>query len=304
MTHFATNSLVLVALTVLHLEDPRPLTINQVMDGLKKSATTIRNLSVTTKYVRLQKQFLPVEKPVRLQLETKSIVDNSGRAWYECWGEQAGIGQRPNEVTISSGRWQGAYDGEVARSLDAGSDGVFHWGWIDKQLVWFTINPLEFTTHYMGQPVSEILRTRNATVAGHAEWEGRPVAIVETQPVLGKDGVRRKYRFWVDHARNYVVVKRASLSQFGDEQPLQEFDRIESGAHKEVQAGIWLPIRVKYESVKVTKDQAPEELHYSFEGQNSNWRVNSELPADTFRLVFPDDVVVTDRRTPKPGPEK
>jgi len=289
--------LTLLLTTGLRFEDPNPPTIEQLIACLETSEAAIRNLSVTTEYVKLDKFLLPVDKPVRLQLTTKFIVEREGRSWYDCVGEQISR-PKPNEVSIYRGRWQMAFDGEVATSMKGDSDGVFHSAGIDNYPGWHGVNPLEFTTHYFQKPLSKILKDSDPTVVGQTKWESQPVAIVETKPVVKEQS--RKYRLLIDPARR-IVVRRAALVQFAPDQMWQEYTRIESREHKEVSPGVWLPTRVKYESVHVTKDMTPEELSWSFEGRNSEWKVNSKIPDETFRLVFPANVIVTDQRKPKPG---
>lgn len=290
--------LTLVLTVGLNTDGPSLPAIEELIACLEASEATTRNLSVTTEYVKLENSFLPVDKPVRLKLTTKFIVDCEGRSWYEGVGEQVSTGLKPEDVRISHGRWQTTFDGKAARSLEGGSDGVFHWGGIDDYPAWHGVNPLEFTTHYFAKPVSKILKESSATVVGQTQWESRPVAIVDTKPVVKKQS--RKLRFWIDPARR-VVVRRAALIQFAPDQQWQEYTRTESREHKEAKLGAWLPTRTKYEALHVTKDMTPEHVHYSFEGRNSDWKVNSAIPAETFRLDFPENVLVTDRRQPKPN---
>jgi hypothetical protein len=303
MFHFAIKSLVVLVFLSQALEEPQQKSIDEIVTLLIRTETAVHNVSVATEYVKRQKDFLPVENPIQLQLVTKSVVDSMGRAWYDTFGEQVNMGPEPDDVSIYRGRWQGAFDGTAARTMTGDSDGVFHWAAIDNYLVWHGVNPLEFTTHYNGTPVSKLLKEREASIVDETMWEGRAVKIVETRAVKWQSGPRGRYRFWVDVDRA-VVVRRATLVQYAEDQKWQESSRIESREHKEVRPGIWLPSRMKYEAVRVTKEQAPEELSWSYEGRNTEWQVNRELPAETFQLTFPESVVVTDRRTPKPDGER
>lgn len=271
--------------------------------GLEKTEKVIQNLSVTTKYIKRQLFLLPVEEPIQMEMELKAIVTQDGRGWNDCVGEQVNIEPNGKDVRIYKGRWQGAFDGKVARRMQAyGENGDFSFGSISTTLTWHGINPLEFTTHYFRKPVSHLLKDKNATVVKQVVWDGRRVTIVDTTPTKAK----RKYRFWIDPERQ-IVVRRAALIQFAADQEFQEYTRIESRKHQEIKPGIWLPTVVKYESVEVTKERTPEKLSWSYAGTCRDWKVNQTLADGTFVLEFPEGVRVTDRRPkrrPKPPAKK
>lgn len=265
--------------------------VTRAISALEKTEAAIQSLSVTTEYVKLQKFGLPVDKPVRLEMVTRAIVTSNGPAWCDCVGETVNIG--PEGVTTSRGRWQCAFDGNFGRSLTGDREGKFHWGGIDGYMYWHGVDPLEFTTHYFDEPVSVLLKKLGATVTGNLEWEDRRVVRIDMAPK--GDGETRKYRFWIDVERG-VVVRRAALVRFEKDLTYQEYTRIESRGHKEIVPGVWLPMQIKYESVGPRPDQTPAELGWSYEGQNSEWKVNQPLPPDQFQIVFPKNVIVTDHR--------
>ena len=269
------------------------LTTEKILAGLSRAEARIRNLAVTTKYVQLQKFDLPVEEPVRVEFVTKFVVDNTGRSWQECFGER--VDSRPNRVEVLKGHWLGSFDGKVAKSLSASEDGKFDSGRMDNYPSYRGVFPLEFTTHYFQKPVSAILKKSGAVLVGEAEWEGRPVTLVETPPVnrTGDITARGKYQFLIDPTRDWIVVRRSTWIQYGADQEWQEYTHVESSEHKEIRPGIWLPMRVKYESLNVTKSGNPE-LLWSFDGRNEDWKVNQNLPESQFNITFPPGVVVTD----------
>jgi hypothetical protein len=283
-------------LTVLAASDeaPRP-TAEEVLTRLEKTEAAIRNLSVTTEYVKLQKDFLPVSEPVRLRLTTAFVVDRDGRTRYECVGEQVNIGPNPGEVRTYRGRWRSAYDGKVAATLSGGIDNALLTAELDRWPAWHGVNPLEFTVHYFRKPVSKFLGRKGIRVVGQEERDSRTVTVVEGEPVT-VDGKGWKYRFWVDMERG-VVVRRAGLIQYPG-QDWREYTRIESRGHEEVKPGIWLPNHVKYESLHTTKADGPEQISWSYEGRNLGWEVNRELPEGTFHLDFPASATVNDHRRP------
>jgi predicted amidohydrolase len=268
-------------------------TLEALIAGLEKTEAAIRNLAVTTAYVKLQKFGLPVAEPVKLQMTTKFVADSRGRSWYDAVGEQVNVGPKPNEVRLYRGRWQATFDGKVARSLTGDDQGAWHAAGLDDHPSWHGVHPHEFTTHYFGKPVSQLLREKGAAVVGPAEWDGRPVVLVETVPVVREQAWR--YRFWIDPERR-TVVRRAALVRHGEGQPWQEYTRIEGRDYQEAAPGIWLPGRVVYESLDVRRDGGPAGLSWRFDGRNQDWKVNGEVPAEAFQLRFPEGVPVTDRR--------
>ena len=265
-----------------------------IIAGLEKTEAMIRDIAVTTEYVKLQKFPFKVDKPIRMGLRTEFLVTRDGKGWYDCIGEQVNSG--PDGVKTYPGHWRAAYDGAVAKSMQGGPDGPFHFGSIDRYPAWHGVNPLEYTTHYNREPVSKTLKERPAVFAGRADWDGRPVVMIDTATTV--NGAAYKARYWIDPERRIVVRRALMIQRVPDKSPWQEYTRIESRDHKEIAPGIWLPMRFKYESVAPPKDGKPEELSWSYEGTNSDWKVNQDPPASTFRLEFPQDVNVNDHRPP------
>lgn len=282
---------------------PSPPTLDQVVSRLERTEALIKNLSVSTKYVRLEKSLLPesVRDPVRLELATDFIVDSEGRFWSDCQGEQLSLGPRPGQppVRVYKGCWRYAFDGKEATTLTGGADGEFHFGGIDDYPSAYGVNPLEYTTRYSQKPITKTLRAEGGRVVGTEERLSRPVVVVELAAVT-RGGIDWNQRFWVDMERG-VVVRRASLMRRNPEQGWREYARIESSDYREIVPGVWLPSRILYESVSPPKDGGPDELAWRFEGVNSDWRVNRALPADQFRLAFPAGLEIDDHRKVRPA---
>ncbi len=143
----------------------------------------------------------------------------------------------------------------------------------------------------------------NGSVAKKADAESAGIweeAGLSRFTFTSKDGKGWKTRYWIDMERG-VIVRRTALLQRTPDQGFREYTRIESDDHKEIVPGIWLPMRVLYESVDVPKDGGPEVMSWRFEGGNADWVVNKKVPDSLFRLTFPDDVPVSDHRKPKPS---
>src|SRR5947209_10997180 len=97
--------LVVLLLAIARDETPD---LAPIVAGLEKTEAMIRDLSVATDYVKLQKYPLKVEKPVRMGLRTEFIVTRDGKAWYDCIGEQVNTGA--GGVKTYPGHWRAAYD--------------------------------------------------------------------------------------------------------------------------------------------------------------------------------------------------
>lgn len=290
-----TLHLLLAVLTVAASPGDAP-DLGPIIAGLEKTEASIRDLAVSTEYVKLQKYPLKVDRPVRMGLRTEFIVTREGKGWYDCVGEQVNSG--PDGVKTYPGRWRAAYDGETVRSMNGDVEGRFHFGSIDRYPSWHGVNPLEYTIRYNNEPVTKTLKERPPIFAGRAEWDGRPVVLLDTPTTI--NGAAYKIRFWVDADRRIVVRRALMLQRVPEKSPWQEYSRIESRDHREIVHGIWLPMRFKYESVQPARDGKPEDLSWSYEGVNSEWKVNQDPPASTFCLEFPGDVRVTDHRPPAP----
>ena len=111
-------------LAMLAATDDAPLPrAGEVIARLEKTEAAIKNLSVTTEYVKLQKDDLPVSEPIRLRMTATFIVDHEGRTRHERVGEQVNRGA--DGVTVYRGRWRSTYDGKVAASLSGPVEGPF-----------------------------------------------------------------------------------------------------------------------------------------------------------------------------------
>lgn len=276
------------------VNDPRG-DIEAIATFLDARAGAIKNISVTTDYKKRHVYGLPFDAPIELTFVTKTVIDSEGRLRVETAGQQINIEPDGKSARAYNGRWETVFQKGEARSLTWYESNP-PTASIDNFPSLHGIHPREFTTHFQSKPVSEIIRTRAAEVTERVMWDDRPVTIVQTTPHQNANDARR-YRFWIDQERN-VVVRRAISIRYAEGQPWQEYARIENHDYQEIAPGIWLPGKVKYESLEVTPELTPAKLSWSFEGTNHDWMVNRELPADTFELAFPEGTFVNDHRTP------
>lgn len=276
------------------VHDPRG-DIEAIATFLDARAAAIKNISVTTDYKKRHVYGLPFDAPIELTFVTKTIIDSEGRLRVETTGQQINIEPDGKSARAYNGRWETVFQKGEARSLTWYESNP-PTASIDSFPSLHGIHPQEITTHFQSKPVSEIIRTGAAEVTERVMWDDRPVTIVQTTPHQNANDARR-YRFWIDLERN-VVVRRAISIRYAEGQPWQEYARIENHDYQEVVPGIWLPGKVKYESLEVTPELTPAKLSWSFEGTNHDWMINRELPADTFELAFPEGTLVNDHRTP------
>ena len=274
--------------------------LNAILDEFDQTFRSIRNLSVTSDYVKRQLFGLPVDKPVEMTLVTSVALDSDGRVRSETEGQQVNIEPDGKSVRLYRGRWVNAFKDGESRRLEW-YEGNLTGASIDNVLAWHGIDPREFTTHCQHKPVTEIIRGSGGRIAKRAKWDGREVIVVETTPV--GENEQRRYRFWIDAERK-AVVRRAIEIRFQANQPWQAYTRIESHDYQQVAPGFWLPNKVKYESVEVTAELTPEKLSWSYTGSNRDWKVNQVLPPQTFELEFPEGVRVNDHRPPQTAEEK
>ncbi len=266
-----------------------------ILDGLHQTEKAIRNLSVTTDYVKRQMFLLPVDKPVEMTLVTKAVIDHEGRSHEDTDGQRGDVDSNGKTLSLHRGRWIGTDNGKSVRRLDYWHGNNWSRATHEDAFTWHGIDPREFTTHFRGRVVSDIVRQPGSRIAGRTTRNGRAVVVVETAPFGPAEP--RRHRFWIDPERR-IVVRRALEIHFTEGQPWQEYIRLEGRDHREVSPGIWLPTRITHECVRVTPELRPEELHWRYEGTNRDWRVNRELPADTFELNFPAGIEVVDYRHP------
>lgn len=286
-----------------HTEDPPPPLppIESIIEGLARTEASIRSLSVTTDYVCLQQYGLPVDRPFRTILRTEFIADRDGKAWSECVGEKTVVDDS-RQVKVSPFRWRGAFDGVIATAMEGDLVGPFQSGSIDTGPSWYGVAPFDYTTHWTGDRfVSKFLKERQPTTSARSEWDGRPAVLVETPPIV-RGGEQHKAGFLIDTERR-IVVRRTLLVRHLADGSWKESFCIESRDHKEIAPGIWLPMLVKHEQFFHSR-AGPSVLGLSYEGRNSDWKVNVGIPSTTFRLEFPPEVRVTDRRPPSADARK
>jgi hypothetical protein len=259
------------SITVQQLSISKP-PVDLLLRDLRRAESAIRNLSVTTDYVKRHKLQAAGKEPVRTRFLTKATVDRAGRTWTECVGEEVHLTADGKYVGIRRGKWRSAFDGEVVQQMEALGEADFRDAATVGMLTWRGLDPRELTTHFLQKPVHEMLRDHGVESLKWMGQNGRWIA-VETLSVGTEQ--ERKYRFWIDQERK-TIVRRCLLIRSSSDAKWRDHVCLESSHHNEVEPGVWLPMITKYKSVDV-----------SYTGTSRDWRVNQTLPDGTFSLVPP-----------------
>ena len=265
-----------------------------IIAGLEKTEAMIRDLSVATDYVKLQKYPFKVEKPIRMGFRTEFILTRDGKTWYDCLGEQVNSGA--DGVKTYLGHWRSRLrrrDRTVAdrrrpRRLafrrDRPASVV---AWRQPARIHDPLQPRAREQDPQGT-TSHLRRPRR--VAGPArcddrdpgddQWRGVEVALLDRPGTPDRRPPRPDAR-----AQPREVALAGILA-----------DRVRD--HKEIVPGVWPPMRFKYESVDPPKDGKPEELSWSFEGNELRLEGQPGPARVDLPSRIPPDVRVTDHRNP------
>jgi thiol-disulfide isomerase/thioredoxin len=281
----------------------QPISADAVLAGLKQAEEKVENLSVKIHWTKFYMPRLQqLDQPVKTQSDATYVTAGPRRIASAYTSEGFSVGP-DKKISIYPRRGKMAFDGKLCRVLEGPREIEAWHGSIFSYATWEAgPDPREFTTNYFQEPISRDLKKRGIVLAGQTEWDGHRVTIIEIPPIKSKTGPEsRKLSYWIDPQRNWLVVRRAILVQYRPDQKWQEYNRVESRDHIEVKPGIWLPRKLKLETVMVTEKQQPETLAWRNEGEARDWTVNQKLPATQFELEFPpgtpvDDHTVTPQR--------
>jgi hypothetical protein len=196
----------------------------------------------------------------------------------------------------------GAFDGKVMRSMDGTAK--YSSGRITSarsDLPWQK-DPWEFLNHYFGEPVYQLLeKERGADLVGSTTWQGRPVLTVETRPVprvVDKES-QGKYRFLVDVERSFTVVEKAALVKLSPALDWAVYTRISGYDYVETMPGVWVPMRLEHESLRVKKEEVekgiPPKANWRWNIKVDQWKVNQPLADSLFEISFPAGLFVNDQ---------
>jgi hypothetical protein len=230
--------------------------------------------------------------------DVEIIGDLDGRIRYESSGTIEKDSGTPG-VTRTE-KVLGVFNGKEARNLRTLNE-VGRVGVIDRvrTAAGCRTDFLEFFATYHHEPVSACLNRPNLVRLDDDTWDGRPVQVVETSfdtpPGKSKS---YKYRLWIDPARGFAVVKRASLVRETVDDKWEEYYRVEGHDYKEF-GGFWLPMRAVAQLLHVgEKDIRPGAKLSDHRIEVRQWEVNPAVDDAMFTFDFPQGLGITDRTLP------
>ena len=275
------------------------ISVGELIAGLARTEGEIKDLEVMISAHKLQADLSPKAPPKRpvsdLLFHCRSVVDASGRMREEGFGQQTTSTPDTVEPLPRCFHWLTVYDGTESREFKTQSVAQLPMVSIHQHPSWYVDSPLEFTTQYFREPISESLRDDGGSVVGTGRFQGRSVVIAETKPFVSD--AARKMRFAIDVERNFTVLRREIMVQFTGESDWKTYSYRE-GKQLQQCSGVWLPTEVVYESVGPHPGDKPADLLWRDELKLSDWKVNQSPPASVFQSPIPQAAWVNDHRSP------
>ena len=235
------------------------------------------------------------------ELTAQWKVESRGRGWLKSFGVHTSVDTDGEKVTRIF-EYLSAFDGQQGKQLEirVGDGDVSRQARISDGFMRNSESPLDITTRHLGTPLSRILSQRSATIVRTESWQERPVVVVETSPKTVRQD-EFKTQFWVDCARNFLVVRRQILERHsGAKLPWRLHYSLDAYDHAEVSHGVWLPMRVEKKVLNVTRD-APPRIVSTTKMTISDWQLNPAIQDSQFQLEIPRGVetrvVVNPKRT-------
>lgn len=275
------------------------IAVGDLIQGLKQREAAVSNFSVLSRYEMVQRSpFEPTSHPltrgmVPLKHVIQHTVESSGRFRWEFIGQQ--LASNKDGPNIREFRSRGVFDGESTRIIEGTDDAD------ESAAVWprarleLPLDPRDFDMYFSGKPVSAYLQAAGASVEVAPLAGNSDVLVVDTaDPAENiEDFGRLTRRFWVDTARNFVVLKRHTLLLPPGERTPFAYIRVDGDDWLEVEPGIWLPQRLQVE--EYTHPKGTFKLLRRIDVRNENWLVNQTLSPETFRVEFPAKLIINDR---------
>lgn len=191
----------------------------------------------------------------------------------------------------------GTFNGDACRVASGSSKLVFGMITTVRNDLSLAMDPRRMTTHYFDKPVSQLITKHRGRIVGRIRHDEREAIVVETEPHFNKNYF--KLRFWIAPSLGFAVVKRANMIRFPGHDRWIDFNRIVGSDHREIEPGIWLPMRAVYESFGVKEEDARDGteplLSSRYKIVNSNWIVNPQVDDSLFTLEFPPGIQVEDQ---------
>jgi hypothetical protein len=272
----------LVLLVVLSTSDP---SLSDLQQGVIDREAAIRGFRATCHI-----DTFADDPKTRLNLtaseDVKFSAEITGRLRYESSGDVKDQGIAKYEMVL------GSFNGSEARSMRNLGAAQYAAAVVSRERssVRFRVDPCEFVTSYFHEPISADLKSRNVTIVGRENWDGRPTVVVEVEydpPPNSTDN--RKSRFWIDPSRGFAVVRWAALTRISPpNDEWCEYYHVDGFDYKEVQSGVWLPMRVVMETLKAkNKDPALRKKPiFGYKIQMKEWELNPSFDDAEFTIAF------------------
>jgi hypothetical protein len=299
-------SLILTIVTIVSLKyavsvsagvDVRQVNDKDLLIGIKEAEAAIIALSVDCTIHGVTHDIAWPEVPVQLKRSESIIVEKDGRARCETDGQDFKI-ESKGKATVRPLKAISTFDGTACRSVRGRDEGRIGLVTSSRSDIFWILDPRQISTHYYDKLVSQIIEERGGRIVGSTQHNGRDVLVVETEPVA-RAQKKWNYRFLVDPALNFAVVKRSQLIQFPPSEKWIEVTSVTGYDYREASPGIWLPEHVVQTSFDPTEKDVRNgndpRLSWEWNIQNTNWIVNPTVADSLFKLEFPPGTDVDDK---------
>lgn len=291
--------LICLFVSSLQAEDELP-SIEAVKDRMTQTLSLIKSLQVEEKTVKRQRDYVREENIYQMNREATWALTSDLKQHYVSTGESLNFNdQGATKVPYKA---ELAYDGTTARSIRYLSRDLTRpfAGKVDDHPTRHTMNPLKLTLFWEGkETLLDIISQRPYHVVSKEEIYGREAFVIIGDPV-DRDGWHWNHRIHFNMEMG-TQLKVAYVMKRPDAKEWIEYATWSGLDHQEVIPDVWLPVKYRYYSFTVKEDGSPIELFGGFIGSFSNWKVNQEIPADRFTMIFPDNLPVNDQRPKQNG---
>ncbi|MDA7528093.1 hypothetical protein OAF42_03705 [Planctomicrobium sp.] len=285
--------------TSLKAEDELP-SIEAIKDRITQTLSLIKNLQVEEKTVKRQRDYVREDDIYQMNRESTWTLTSDLKRHYVSTGESLNFNKEG--ATKVPYKAELAYDGTIARSIRYLSRNLTRpfAGQVDDYPTTHTMNPMKLTVFWEGKKtLLDIISQRPYHVIANEEIYGRDAYVMIGDPI-DRDGWHWNHRIHFDMELG-TQLKVAYVMKRPDAEDWIEYATWSGLDHEEVIPGVWLPKKYRYYSFTVKEDGSPIELFGGMIGSFSNWKVNQDIPADRFTMIFPDNLPVNDQRPKQNG---
>jgi len=279
-------------------EAVRSLTIADIVAGLQQLEQSVESLAASYSHEshhNLVEPGRPLPPEMLIQDDAVAMSRKGTASWEMLYD---GRGRMEAEISRTNFRFDGSQVVRKERHLSVfdGNQGSFqttHLGpngtvlsvvrQATDRFMRTSSPPFDFATQHLGKPISDLVTQKDGKIVGYEQWEGRPVIVVEVDPVVRREDYIFKQKFWVDPGRNFLAVRRESYVQRGEGKPWGLHLQIDLTSIREVVPGIWLPKSVNCWNHVVT-ESGQGHLVSREHFEVSKWSVNAAIDESRLQL--------------------